>query len=125
MSHDYDLLVRRAWQGSHRPRRLDIDHFRRVEVQRDGNLLTGAESVAQGEAFVLTDGDLRDVSETAFWLELAVAGNCHYVDDHGGAQFLSAGVRVEQAGAIGSRMATAARDESTINNDGFSFHVAP
>ena len=102
MGHDYDLLIRRAWQGGHCPGGLDIGHFRRVEVQREGNLLTGAEPVAQGEAFVLTDGNLRDAPESAFWLELAVTRDCHYVDDHGSAKVLRPGVRVEQAGAIGS-----------------------
>src|SRR4029434_254785 len=84
VGHDYDLLIRRAWQGGHCPGGLDIGHFRRVEVQREGNLLAGAEPVAQDEALVLADSHLRDVPETALRLELAVAGNCHNVDDHGG-----------------------------------------
>ncbi len=93
-------------------------------MQRDGNLLAGAEPVAQGEALVLADGHLRDVPESAFWLELAVAGDCHNVDDHGGAEFLRPGVRIEQAGAIGSRMAAAAGNEGAVDDNGLALDVA-
>ena len=84
----------------------------------------GAEPVAQGEALVLADGHLRDVPESAFWLELAVAGDCHNVDDHGGAEFLRPGVRIEQAGAIGSRMAAAAGNEGAVDDNGLALDVA-
>src|SRR5207245_10540243 len=49
---------------------------------------------------------------------------CHYVDDHGGAKFLRPGIRIEQSGAIGSRMAPAAGNEGAVDDDGLALDVA-
>ncbi len=54
--------------------------------------------------------------QAALRLELAVAGHGHDIDDHGGAELLRPGVGVEQAGAIGSRMAAAAGNEGAVDD---------
>ena len=86
--------------------------------------LAGGEPVTQGEAFVLAEGHLRHGRDAAFRLELTVAGHRHDVDDHGGALCGGPRVRVEQAGAVGGGVRTAAGHEGGIDDDGLARDVA-
>ena len=82
MNLQVDFLGRNARQRGDRVFDRHIGQRRNVQMQRHRDLLALAESVAQREALVLADGDMRDFRQGVFGLIHAVARHRDDIDHH-------------------------------------------
>ena len=119
-----DFLLRHSGQRGNRVFDRHIEQRRNSQIQRKGDLLAFAETVAQGETFVLAHRDVRDFGESVFRLEDAVAGHRHNVDHHRRTQRLRARVRIKKTRTIRGRMTASAGHKGAVDDDCAAFDLA-